>query len=132
MEKISKILDVLKSGNTFLLTTHANADGDAIGSILGLGTSLELLGKEVFYFVPEPVPTQFSFLANFQKINKNIDKIDEVDAILVLDAPHIGRIEGFNVKRVRHKHIIRIDHHRGENDIDEYSYVKHHIHQQPV
>lgn len=124
MNNIKKIIDTLNSYNSFLLTTHVNADGDGIGSILGLGESLELLGKKVSYFVPEPVPLHFSFLNNFEKINKNIKDLKEVDLILVLDAPNIERIEGFNVNTIKHKLIMRFDHHKGENDNYEFNYVK--------
>lgn len=124
MNSIKKITENLKSNNSFLLTTHVNADGDGIGSILGLGESLELLGKKVFYFVPEPVPLHFSFLSNFEKINKDIKDLKEVDLIVVLDAPNIERIEGFNINAIKHKLVMRIDHHKDKSDNSEFNYVK--------
>jgi phosphoesterase RecJ-like protein len=41
---------------------HDNPDGDAIGSMLGLGRLLEKMGKKVFYFA-SPTPSKiFDFI----------------------------------------------------------------------
>ncbi len=41
LEELKEIGDIISKSKSFFLTTHINADGDGIGSILGLGMSLE-------------------------------------------------------------------------------------------
>jgi len=42
---LSEIIEVLNNFNSFLLTTHINADGDGIGCLLALGSALKARGK---------------------------------------------------------------------------------------
>lgn len=111
MKKIDEVCKILIDYKSFALFTHINADGDAIGSILGLGMSLEIAGKKVKYVVPEPVPVKFNFLKNFQLINKDVEKLSNIEVGILLDAADTNRIdelrshlEGFGVT-------VNIDHH---------------------
>lgn len=111
MKKIDEVCKILIDYKSFALFTHINADGDAIGSILGLGMSLEIAGKKVKYVVPEPVPVKFNFLKNFQLINKDAEKLSNIEVGILLDAADTNRIdelrshlEGFGVT-------VNIDHH---------------------
>ena len=124
MESLKEIENIIKTFNSFLLTTHINADGDAIGSILGLGQSLEHLGKHVFYLVPGEPSQKFSFLKGFENINKNLEGINEVEVLFILDAPNIDRVEGFNFRLENYKKIVRIDHHISDENMSHIQYVK--------
>jgi len=121
---MNKVVNILKSYTSFLLTTHVNADGDGVGSVLALGESLELLQKDVYYAIPKPIPEHFSFLPNFHKINKNIDNLKSVDVLVILDAPNIERLEGIDINSINFKEVVRIDHHKGNSDFEENNYAK--------
>jgi inosine-uridine nucleoside N-ribohydrolase len=43
-----KVADILRQKNSFLVVSHKNPDGDAIGSSLALYNVLKELGKEVY------------------------------------------------------------------------------------
>ncbi len=53
---------VLFEGDSFLVTTHVNPDGDAVGSVLALGLALTGLGKRCELVVPRGVPALYRFL----------------------------------------------------------------------
>ena len=57
-----EMLSALQNANSILLCTHAQPDGDAIGSTLAMGLGLRFLGKEVTLLDADPVPTQMRFL----------------------------------------------------------------------
>ena len=57
-----EMLSALLNANSILLCTHAQPDGDAIGSTLAMGLGLRFLGKEVTLLDADPVPTQMRFL----------------------------------------------------------------------
>ena len=58
---VKQIVDLIMSSNSFLITVHESPDGDAIGSMLGLGGILELMGKSVTMYSPDVVPTKLRF-----------------------------------------------------------------------
>ena len=50
------LLRKIRQGNRFLLTSHVNPDGDAIGSELGLARLLRRLGKGAVVWNLDPIP----------------------------------------------------------------------------
>jgi phosphoesterase RecJ-like protein len=58
------VADAIRSHDRFLLVTHENPDGDALGSILGAKLALDVLGKDsVMYLSGElELPVEYSFL----------------------------------------------------------------------
>ena len=68
-ELVASDLDVVaaetKAGDRFLLTTHENPDGDALGSLLATHRILEALGKDSVMFLAAkefPLPVEYRFL----------------------------------------------------------------------
>jgi phosphoesterase RecJ-like protein len=54
----------LRERDRFLVTSHEAPDGDALGSLLGIGLALRELGKDVVMFLggPAPLPGEYRFL----------------------------------------------------------------------
>src|SRR5436305_12684541 len=61
---LKAVADALREHDRFLLVTHENPDGDALGSILALKLALDQLGKDsVMYLYGEaPLPVEYSFM----------------------------------------------------------------------
>jgi phosphoesterase RecJ-like protein len=61
---LAAVVVVLRSNDRFLVTTHENPDGDALGSLLGATLALRQLGKDaVMYLAGEaPLPGEYSFM----------------------------------------------------------------------
>ena len=57
MKAPEDLLRRIRQGNRFLLTSHINPDGDAIGSELGLARLLRGLGKGAVVWNRDPTPT---------------------------------------------------------------------------
>src|SRR3954447_26941155 len=49
--ELSAVADALRERDRFLLVTHENPDGDALGSILALKLGLDALGKDSVMFL---------------------------------------------------------------------------------
>ena len=120
-QSLTDIGNVLKKYESFAIFSHANADGDAFGSILGLGMSLKHLGKKVSYFLPEPVPKAFAFLKDYDLINKA--RINGTDVGILLDASDIGRINEFGKHFNTFPVTINIDHHITNSRFATYNYI---------
>lgn len=69
-----KILSDISSTSNVALFTHSHPDGDALGSILGLASILESLGKNVFCLLEEPVSHLYAFLPDLEKLSVSVEE----------------------------------------------------------
>ena len=62
---LNAVLAVLREHDRFVVTSHDNPDGDAIGSLLALHLALGALGKDSLMVMggPAPIPDEYGFLA---------------------------------------------------------------------
>jgi phosphoesterase RecJ-like protein len=90
-------VEQVKIAKTVLLLTHANPDGDALGSLLALKLGLEKLGKEVTAVVNTDLPTTFSFLPHYDKLLPKLDL--QKDLLVVLDETQ-AKVGNVSLKRV--------------------------------
>src|SRR6266516_5198511 len=106
------VAEEIRSGDRFLLTTHENPDGDALGSLLATHRILETLGKDSVMFLGAkefPLPVEYRFLALEEVFHE--PPADMADRTVVfLDCGNIDRmpidflVDGGNL-------VINIDHH---------------------
>ncbi|NJN43511.1 MAG: bifunctional oligoribonuclease/PAP phosphatase NrnA [Anaerolineae bacterium] len=75
--------------NPFWIVSHLRPDGDAIGSTLGLGLSLQAAGKQVQLVLQDGVPLNFNHLHGFETIKRKPD--GAVDCIIVVDCSDLTR-----------------------------------------
>ena len=61
---IDAVADALRVGERFLVTSHENPDGDALGSLLAMHLALVELGKDSVMVLAggAPLPAEYSFL----------------------------------------------------------------------
>jgi phosphoesterase RecJ-like protein len=92
LSDLEKILSVISSGKRFLITSHENPDGDAIGSMLALGSGLENIRKEVVYYNKDGVPSLLRFLPHGEKVVSSLDGIHgDFYATFIVDCTDTGR-----------------------------------------
>ena len=85
-----EMLSALKQANSVLLCTHAQPDGDAIGSTLALGLALRSLGKQVTFLDADPVPGQMRFLPGAEDFVQPEALKDKVfDAAIAIDTASV-------------------------------------------
>src|ERR1700745_1286428 len=61
---VSAVAEAIRSHDRFLLVTHENPDGDALGSILAMKLALDALGKDsaMYLYGNPPLPAEYSFM----------------------------------------------------------------------
>ena len=107
---IADIVADIAAHNSFLIATHENPDGDAVGSALALANYLTKLGKEVTVHMGEPVPELYAFLPWADRV-VNVIPDRDFDTCLVLDVGEFKRA-GQEVARCgKIGKFINIDHH---------------------
>ena len=121
---IATIARELKANDRFLLVTHVNPDGDAIGSLGALALVLEAMGKEVVAYCQDEVPGFLQFLPYADRIVTEILGPDRFEVAVVLDCGELDRI-GNAAEILQHvQKIIHIDHHGSGNDFGQLNLVR--------
>lgn len=82
----------IQGAQSILITSHQRPDGDAVGSVLGLGLSLEAAGKFVQMILVDGVPATYRFLSGSDKIKGKSE--GEYDLSIVVDCSDLQRISG--------------------------------------
>src|SRR5918911_865050 len=61
---LQAVAGALRSNDRFLVVTHENPDGDALGSLLATKLALDLLGKdsEMYLYGDAPLPREYTFM----------------------------------------------------------------------
>ena len=115
MKAPEDLLRRIRQGNRFLLTSHVNPDGDAIGSELGLARILRGLGKGAVVWNHDATPTVYRPLPGSERIHVGEEPPagfpDMFDSIIVLECPSPDRT-GIE-KHLAERPVINIDHHLG-------------------
>jgi phosphoesterase RecJ-like protein len=117
-EEFDAFAAVVDRAKLFVLVTHVNPDGDAIGSQVGLGRYLQSAGREVRIVNQDATPADLRFLEFDGPPGEGYDParhdglLDAADAIVLVDnsAPdRLGRMEA--PARARAGKTFCIDHH---------------------
>ena len=111
MNIYQKVEKKLKQGQRFLIGSHVNPDGDAIGSTLALGAVLKHLGKEVVMYNRDPVPDNLNFLKGTEQIVQDISS-SPFDMAIMIDCASKDRAGEPFVKAQVKGLTLAIDHHR--------------------
>ncbi|HEX5716952.1 MAG TPA: bifunctional oligoribonuclease/PAP phosphatase NrnA [Thermoanaerobaculia bacterium] len=115
MKAPEDLLKKIRLGNRFLLTSHINPDGDAIGSELGLARLLRSMGKGAVVWNRDPIPTIYRPLPGSDRIHTGEEPPagfpDRFDGIVVLECPSPDRT-GLE-EHLSARPVINIDHHLG-------------------
>ena len=101
------IKERLEVAKKILITSHVRPDGDAIGSLIGLGLALQNAGKAVQMVLADGVPSSYRFLEGSGQVRKEPD--GDFDTFISVDCADFKRtgkpFESFG------RTDINIDHH---------------------
>lgn len=120
---LDKIADIVKSGKRFFLASHKDPDGDAIGSLLALGETLILSGKEVVIYNEGPIPDSLASLTGIKGIVDSFSPEQGFDACFVLDCGNLKRAGRISSHLPKIKPLVNIDHHEGNSQFGDLNLV---------
>jgi phosphoesterase RecJ-like protein len=110
--EVEQIADEIRAGDRFLLTTHENPDGDALGSLLAMHQILGALGKDSVMFLGAkefPLPVEYRFLPLEEVFHEApADVSDRV--IIFLDCGNIDRMP-VDWLQENSNRVLNVDHH---------------------
>ncbi len=105
----TKIKKLITEGRNFLVTTHIDPDGDAIGSAFALAFSLQSLGKTATVYLDHQLPYRYEFLPSPGVVHSLPRK--RFDAAFILDCGSLFRTGKEHETIAEMKPLVNIDHH---------------------
>lgn len=129
-EQLSEIAHLFNKYHNFIISSHLNLDGDALGSELALYFMLKQLKKEVRVVNRDKTPYIYEFLPGIDAIvcldeqqDKNFTlKISPETILVVLDSSNLERIGDISIN-INQLDIINIDHHPSNTNFGHYNYI---------
>jgi len=121
---LGAVADALRSHDRFLLVTHENPDGDALGSLLAMKLALDGLGKdsEMYLYGDAPLPREYAFMPLQGLLRKPPD--DAAERVLVaLDCANEQRLGPDETLLEQTPLTIDIDHHHDNSRFGDINLV---------
>jgi hypothetical protein len=90
---VTAVADAIRSHDRFLIVTHENPDGDALGSILAMKLALDQLGKDsvMYLYGDAPLPAEYSFMP-LAELRRRLPDDWRERVLLALDCANESRI----------------------------------------
>ncbi|MBI5722684.1 MAG: DHH family phosphoesterase [Planctomycetes bacterium] len=112
---LEKIADAVRRARSILTVSHANPDGDNLGSQAALVLAARKAGKKAVVALQDPLPHRLAFMAGPAATVSpaRLEKLaDACDLIVVLDTCSLSQLESFAgaISRRKEKTIV-MDHH---------------------
>ena len=119
-ENTGVIKERLEKAKNVIIASHVRPDGDAIGSLLGLGLALRDKGKSVQMVLADGVPSSFRHLEGSDLIVK--EPTAECDTFITVDSADFKRV-GKPFENFAQPHI-NIDHHKTNENFGEINLIE--------
>lgn len=111
----SEIGKLVAEGQTILVASHVDPDGDSIGTQLACAEFLDSLGKKVITPRDGGIPERYRFLPGIERVLPvdAITSTETADAAIVLECPTLDRLGSVRQLLPEGIPIANIDHHLG-------------------
>jgi bifunctional oligoribonuclease and PAP phosphatase NrnA len=118
------VADAIRSHDRFLVTTHENPDGDALGSILAMKLALEQLGKDGFLYLSGliPLPREYAFMS-LDGVSRTAPEDAAERVVLALDCANERRIGPDPALLEAAPLVIDVDHHHDNSRFGDVNLV---------
>jgi phosphoesterase RecJ-like protein len=119
-----EVIEVLRDGGPVCVCAHASPDGDALGSLLGLGLSLAATGRDVVLYQDgdEPFPRELAFLG-LAHIARRLPADAAERTLIALDCGSALRVDRAGEVVGRFARVVNIDHHHDNTLFGDFNLV---------
>jgi phosphoesterase RecJ-like protein len=104
------LIDVIRSGQRFVVASHQRPDGDAIGSAMAMALALRAMGKDAIVVTDAIPPVFLQPFPDVAGIQIAPEVTDAFDAALIMECSELSRT---GVKGLDRSPVMNIDHHPG-------------------
>ncbi len=109
---LAAVVDAVRSHDRFLVTTHENPDGDALGSLLAATLALRQLGKDAYMYLAggAPLPGEYAFMP-LADLHRVVPEDAAERALLAVDCANESRLGPDPEILQTASYTIDVDHH---------------------
>ena len=110
--ELDAVVDAIRTHERFVVVTHENPDGDALGSLLATTLGLEAAAKDVVMYLAgeAPLPAEYRFL-DLSELRRDVPDDIEERVLVAVDCASERRIAPEPEVADRASLVIDIDHH---------------------
>jgi phosphoesterase RecJ-like protein len=121
---LAAVVEALRSNDRFLVTTHENPDGDALGSLLALKLGLDRLGKDavMYLYGTAPLPQEYAFM-ELDDLLREVPADASERVLVALDCANESRLGPEPSVLARAPLSLNIDHHHDNSRFGEINLI---------
>jgi phosphoesterase RecJ-like protein len=121
---VQAVADAIRSNDRFVVVTHENPDGDALGSMLGSALGLRDLGKDVVMYLSgsAPTPAEYRFL-DLSDVRRELPEDLGERVLLAVDCANERRIGEENTGVDGAKLALNVDHHHDNSQFGDVALI---------
>ena len=118
------VVEAIRSRDRFLVTTHENPDGDALGSLLAAHRTLQALEKDSLMFLPgpAPLPGEYRFL-ELDELRRQLPDDAAERTLLAVDAANESRLGADAAALHAAPYTLNVDHHHDNSRFGDVNLV---------
>ncbi len=121
---MKKVMETMRRRRRFLVTSHINPEGDALGSALALSFLLKRMGKQVTLANEGGIPKAFRFLPRPPVPVLSRPRNDfQAEVSMIVDVPVLSRVGSISQMIQRIPTVVAIDHHVSNQQFADVNWV---------
>jgi phosphoesterase RecJ-like protein len=123
-DEVKAVADAIRANDRFLVVTHENPDGDALGSMLATALGLRAVRKDVVMYLSgqAPTPAEYRFL-DLDDVRRELpDDLDQ-RVLLAVDCANERRIGETNTGVAGAKLVVNVDHHHDNSEFGDVNLI---------
>ena len=90
--EMKQVMEAIRRHRRFIVSTHINPEGDALGSALALASLIRRLGKEAVVVTAGGVPKAFEFMPRVVPVHGRLPARYRPDVAMTVDVPVLERL----------------------------------------
>lgn len=121
---LGAVVEAIRARDRFLVTTHENPDGDALGSLLATHLALRSLDKDSVMFLagPAPLPGEYRFL-RLEELQRELPADTAGRALIAVDCANESRLGADPAVLHQSPFTVNIDHHHDNSRFGDVNLV---------
>ena len=121
---LGAVVEAIRGRDRFLVTTHENPDGDALGSLLATHLALRSLGKDSVMFLagPSPLPGEYRFLP-LDELQRELPDDAAERTLIAVDCANEARLGADPAVLHQTPFTVNVDHHHDNSRFGDVNLV---------
>ncbi len=121
---LGAVVEAIRGRDRFLVTTHENPDGDALGSLLATHLALRSLGKDSVMFLagPAPLPGEYRFLP-LDELRRDLPGDAAERTLMAVDCANETRLGADPAVLHQTPFTVNVDHHHDNSRFGDVNLV---------